>query len=184
MIKFSKILSGKAVAAFRKGTVGTLCMIVMTLFIMSIGCADNEKEPILGTKWKLVGIVDVQTGELKEIVPRKSYFDFETGRIVDGDTIDCEECYTLTVTEKAATWWQSKLNTGWITFFDPIKISLTNIPFSKKPVAGGTRIGESPEPSLYISALQDLTSYIYDGKTLKLFYSEDRNYLLFKLIDT
>jgi hypothetical protein len=44
MIKFYKILSNKAVAAFRKGTVGTLCMIVMTLFIMSTGCANDEKE--------------------------------------------------------------------------------------------------------------------------------------------
>jgi hypothetical protein len=42
--KINKILSGKAIAAIWKGTAGTLCMIVMTLFIMSTGCANDEKE--------------------------------------------------------------------------------------------------------------------------------------------
>jgi hypothetical protein len=44
MNKINKILFGKAIAAIWKSTVGTLCMIVMTLFIMSAGCADNENE--------------------------------------------------------------------------------------------------------------------------------------------
>jgi len=39
----------------------------------------NENNTLQGTKWKLAGIVDVQTGELKELEPK-----------------DCEKCYTLT----------------------------------------------------------------------------------------
>jgi hypothetical protein len=37
-----KIFSNKAVAAFRKSTVGTLCIIVAFLFIMGAGCANEE----------------------------------------------------------------------------------------------------------------------------------------------
>jgi hypothetical protein len=189
-----KIFPNKAVAVFRKSTVGTLCVIAAFLFIMSTGCAKNEKEidSLLGTKWKFVGYVDVQTGVLREVVPRGSYLDPETGRIKDGEPKDCERCYTLTLknrvaltTDKgySATGW-SIGNQVWIDFYYPLKISSTNIPFLKKPSAGGTRVGESPEPSLYTETLTKLTSYICYDDQLKFFYDEDKNYMLFKLIES
>jgi hypothetical protein len=42
MIKVNKIISGKALSTIWKGISGTLCMIVMTLFIMSAGCTKKE----------------------------------------------------------------------------------------------------------------------------------------------
>jgi hypothetical protein len=189
----SKIFSNKVVAAFRKSTVGTLCIIVAFLFILSAGCADNEKEIdlLLGTTWKFVGYVDVQTDVFREVVPRGSYLDPETGNMKDGEPTDCEYCYMLTFTDKAApttekgysAMGRSILNQVWINFYEPLKISSTNIPFSQKPVAGGTRIGESPEPALYTETLNNLTSYIYYDDQLKFFYNEDKNYMLFKLIE-
>jgi hypothetical protein len=142
---------------------------------------EKEEKSILGTTWKFVGYVDIQTGVLKEIVPREGHFDVETGLLTDGDPIDCGKCYTLTFTEEVVEGW-SILNAVNMIFFDEIKISLTNIHFSKKPSVGGTQIGESPEPTLYRNTLSELTSYVYDGEKLKLFYNEDRNYMLFKLI--
>ena len=66
-----------------------------TLFLLAMaiafaGCSssldngdgsDKEKEelPIKGTQWKLVGIADAETSDLKVLEPK-----------------DCEECYTLT----------------------------------------------------------------------------------------
>jgi hypothetical protein len=44
MKKVYKILSTKAKAAFRKGTVATLCIMGVSLFIMSTRC--TEKEPV------------------------------------------------------------------------------------------------------------------------------------------
>jgi hypothetical protein len=59
MKKFSlKIFSNKAVAVFRKSTVGTLCIIVVSLFILSAGCADNGKENdinTVGVKGTIIG---------------------------------------------------------------------------------------------------------------------------------
>jgi hypothetical protein len=44
MKKVYKILSTKAKAAFRKGTVGILCIVMTALFIMSAECTKKEKE--------------------------------------------------------------------------------------------------------------------------------------------
>jgi hypothetical protein len=44
MKKNYKILFAKAKAAFRKGTVGILCIVMTALFIMSAGCTKKEKE--------------------------------------------------------------------------------------------------------------------------------------------
>jgi hypothetical protein len=41
---FYKILSDKAVSVFWKGTVATLCIVVMSLFIMSAGCTKKEND--------------------------------------------------------------------------------------------------------------------------------------------
>jgi hypothetical protein len=141
-------------------------------------------EHLEGTKWKLAGIADAETGVLEEIVPRKSTVIEEDGivKLIDGDPIECEKCYTLTfVTDTNAYGW-SIVNQLGVVFFDPIQISSTNIPFSKKPVCGGTETGESPQPTRYINTLTDLTSYVYYNNALKLFYNNNKNYLLYKSV--
>jgi hypothetical protein len=148
---------------------------------------------LVGTKWKVVGIVDVETGVLTEIVPMKGYLDVKTGRLIDGETFDCEKCYTFTF--ESFKYYPSAMDTamsayGWsilnkvnALFFEPIQITSTNIPFARTPWCGGTEIGEAPTPTRYLSALEELTSYIYNNNELKLFYNSDKNYLLYKLIE-
>jgi hypothetical protein len=143
-----------------------------------------ESGPLEGTKWKFVGFIDVQTGILEEVVPRRGQFDIKTGILTDGDPIDCEKCYTLSFTSDTTAQGWSMLNEIYVKFFDPIRRSSTNISFSKKPVRGGTEIGESPGPTLYTNALIDLTAYIYYNNELKLFYNNNKNYLLFKLVES
>jgi hypothetical protein len=139
--------------------------------------------PLEGTTWKLAGFVDAETGVLTEVVPRKGHLDIETATLTDGDPMDCEKCYKLTfVTDVEARGW-SVLNGLYISFLEPIQISSTNISFSEKPISGGTKIGEPLTPTRYTDALHDLTSYICYNDELKLFYNNNRNYLLFKLIE-
>jgi hypothetical protein len=167
MIKIYGFFFNKAVIVFWKSTVGTLCIIAMFLFTITSGCTEKGEEgeeSILGTTWKFIGFVDVQTDVLDEV-----------------ELIECEKCYTLKFTEETVGGW-SILNVVSIIFFDAITISPTNVPFSQRPVVGGTKIGEPSEPTLYTNALKDLTSYIYEDEKLKLFYNEDKNYLLYKLI--
>jgi hypothetical protein len=76
------------------------------------------------------------------------------------------------------------LNELFLTFFDTIRFSSTNIPFSKTPIFGGTKIGEPPIPNRYTDALSRLTSYIYYNNEIKLFYDNNKNYLLYKLIQS
>ena len=80
-------------------TVAMLCLVVVGLFIAygcekpdtpSDGDGKDSIKPALsleGTKWKLAGIVDEETGNIRVLEPK-----------------DCEECYTLTFdTDSTAT---------------------------------------------------------------------------------
>jgi hypothetical protein len=143
---------------------------------------EKDNNTIAGTKWKVSGIVDVQTGVLTEIIPRASFLDDEH-RVVEGDPIDCDICYTLVFdTDKEASG-RSMYNSIYMRFPDPIQISSTNIPFSERPIACRTKIGEPPTPTLYTEALINLTSYTYYNDELRLFYNDNMSYLLFKRIE-
>jgi hypothetical protein len=142
-----------------------------------------ELAHLKGTKWKLEGIVDVETGVLEVVVPRKGTFAMVNGReeLIDGEPIDCEKCYAFTfVTNTMAHGW-SLMNSLSVSFFDSIQIGSTNIHFTQKPICGGTEIGEPPMPTRYTNALSNLTSYIYYNNELKLFYNSNKTYLLYKL---
>jgi hypothetical protein len=144
-----------------------------------------------GPTWKLEGFADAETDVLTKVVPRKGHFDVETGVITDGEPFECEKCYTLTFSDNEAELPDGALYTavGWslmngvnVYFFDPLQLGSTRISFSKRPLSGGTKIGEPPTPSHYTNALHNLTSYTCYNGELKLFYNNDKNYLLYKLI--
>jgi hypothetical protein len=106
----SKIFSNKVIAAFRKSTVGTLCIIVVSLFILSAGCVDNGKEnesedevvslvSLKDTKWKLTEIILVSTADHnypvdnREIIDcsgKNIIYDFQTDTtlVITGDRIE------------------------------------------------------------------------------------------------
>ena len=120
-------------------------LLVVGVAVLCGSCSGDEKTvppepafpvstPLEGTKWKLAGIADVETGVLTKIVPTKGHFDVETGRLTDGEeTFDCEKCYTLAfesfkyypsikATALQAYGW-SMLNEVYAHFFEPIQIS-------------------------------------------------------------
>ena len=123
-----------------------------------------EVEPsnnLVGTQWKLAGILDTQTGVLKELEPK-----------------DCDRCYTLTFdTDTSFSTYSSSNELGGGYIVDYVKYSYQIIYF------GGTKVGEWGDGPLYVDPFwkRDIQSFSYKENELKLFYNENKNYLLFKL---
>jgi hypothetical protein len=133
-------------------------LLVMAGMIIACGKENNESnEPIAlkGTKWKLTGIVDVQTGVLKELEPK-----------------DCERCYTLEFKTDSVAYGYSVLNETCLTL-------------SSKPIMGCmTEIGDSHigDAQLFYDVIQILDSCTITKNELKFFYNEKKKYLLYKLV--
>jgi hypothetical protein len=120
-----------------------------------------------GTAWKFTGYMDVETGELTEV-----------------DTMNCEKCYKIAFVTNTTAWGWSVLNSLYVTFPDTMHIHSRNIPFSDRVRVFKTNMGEGKEPSLYMNTLWDVTSYICDDREMKLFYNNQKNYMLFRLVET
>ncbi|MDR0364729.1 MAG: hypothetical protein LBH92_06920 [Bacteroidales bacterium] len=86
MTKFKKPLFSTTLSVLKESITAVSCIILVGL-LLTTGCSENSPTTNLkengtalqGAKWKLVGIVDIQTDTLKELDPK-----------------DCEECYTIT----------------------------------------------------------------------------------------
>jgi len=114
-----------------------------------------QETNLQGTKWKLAGIVDVQTGDIKELDPK-----------------DCDECYTLTFdTDSTAV--------GWITSNDLI-VRLRSVleVFSASKALGSDFYIE--DAILFRSIIGKINSYKLYTNELKFYYNDNKNYLLFK----
>jgi hypothetical protein len=121
----------------------------------------QNEESLKGTKWKLVGIVDVETGDLKVLEPK-----------------DCTECYTFTFdTDTTFSTYSSfnELGGGYIVDYIEHSFQVTYF--------GGTKAGESGDGELYVRPFWNGTvqSFFYKESELRLYYDENRNYLLYKL---
>jgi len=110
------------------------------------------------TKWKLVGIVDAQTGILTELEPK-----------------DCKECYTLTFDTDTTAQGMAVRNIVFVEKLNPIKVVRTLIWESIN------------DANIYCNAMASAESYTSDRYVLKIFYKDDcstdivNKYLLFKL---
>ncbi|MDR2126677.1 MAG: hypothetical protein LBP63_07595 [Prevotellaceae bacterium] len=150
---------------------------------------DNESNGVVtldsltGTKWRLVGIVNAQTGALEKIVPREVKY-INNYEMEDGEPMDCEKCYTLVFDSESTAQGWSVSNNIYVSFFEPLKSSSINIYFSKTPDYRSTLVLEPPTPSRYLDAFDNLTSYICYNNELKLYYNNNKNYLLYKLIQS
>ncbi len=128
------------------------------LFTLSInGCKDDENEnPLIGSKWKLVGFVDDQTGITREPQPD-----------------DCKQCYLLFFDTNDAFSGYSSTNTLNGTY--SASFSSHTIQFTK---IGGTKAGELYDGYEFVSSLSNVTHFTLSTEELKLFYN-DNLYLLF-----
>ena len=117
----------------------------------------NEKS-IVGN-WKLIGIVDAETGKLTELEPK-----------------DCEKCYTLTF-NKDNTYTGSSvgndLRGGYTINYDESIIKI--------PSVGGTKRGEFYDGALYVDILSSVQSFSLQKGELRLYYNEKKEYLSYKV---
>ena len=117
----------------------------------------NEPNLLANTKWKLVGIVDVETGKFTELEP-KDHKNVYTLMFHPNDSISglttCRPVY------------------GTYSRFSFI-IRLNIIPF---------RIKEGGDGDLYVKTFETLSTFSRQGNELKLYYNDNKNYLLYKLI--
>ena len=124
---------------------------------------DIENNPLTGTMWKCVGIVDVETGTLTEIKPKEH-----------------EKCYTLIFNTKSSfTTWSSvnDLRGEFIIDFAKQSFSIT--------IFGGTKVNEIGDDNLYTTPFWRylIHSFSLEEKELKLYYNDkdhdNKEYYLF-----
>ena len=113
---------------------------------------------LANTKWKLAGVMDVNTGVLKELEPK-----------------DCVHCYTLTFDTDSIANGVSTSNK-----LQAVLYSSDN----KKPVLGtSTFMGETGDGYLFLDAARFVTSYYATSNELKFINDIENYYLLFKRIE-
>ena len=112
-------------------------------------------ETMLSTEWKLVGIVDTETGSLRILEPK-----------------DCTMCYTLTFDTDTTAYGNTGMNEVRITGLNPLSIGLTKVWVDDLNVS----IYE------YEDALYSANSCIFNEYELKILFNNNKKYLLYKHI--
>jgi len=121
----------------------------------------NNKEdynPLLNTKWKLMGIGGVDKLPMYILEPR-----------------DCDECYIITFDADNTFSVQSTTN----TLTGSYKIDSETGKFYFINISG-TEVGEIGDGELYVNALYKIHSFSLIENELALSYNENKNYLHFK----
>jgi len=126
-----------------------------------------EEGKLEGSKWKLVGIVDAETDDLKELEPK-----------------DCESCYTLAFDNsipycneddlKSFSVRSSTNDLGGCFVIDYTAQRFHVYSF------GGTKISEVGDGSLFHNVFRNIQSFFLQENELRLYYNNKQNYLFFK----
>ena len=140
----------------------TTLVLALAIILAIVSCKDNEPDSpikypsLVGTKWQLVGFFDVETNTLKEV---SEYH------------LLCS--YTLLFyEEQLCAISSSNFHVG------PYNADFTSFIFEFRPVS--TLAGESDEGILYSDILiTKVKSFSLVNDTLKLFYNDAKNYLLY-----
>ena len=137
---------------------------IVTLLAMGIviaGCNSKDDEQptsLKGTKWKLAGIVNTQTGELRVLEPK-----------------DCEECYTLTFNTNSAATAYNVNRTIQVDILHSCDID--DMLWCERYEKDGKDYCDS---DVFRRALAVTKSYTVSSDELQLYYG-DNYYLLFKI---
>jgi len=168
-----------------------ITIFLLTSLFLTIGCNDStpveQHNPLQGTKWKLVGIVDVETGDLR--VLQATYYErtftlaFDNPRLLDakydfdwleGGMSDCTE-YGLGSLATIAT-----IN----IYSGCYEINYERRTFRIVHLTGtraGCAIG-----IVYENAFRYMhggTQFCLQDNQLRLYYNDNRNYLLFNKVE-
>ena len=119
---------------------------------------DEELTSLEGTKWKLAGIVDTRTNELRILDPK-----------------DCAECYMLTF--ETDTTYSGHSTSNYIGGIYEVDYKTYAIRFTN---VGGTEVNEHIDGKLYVSILWIIQSFSLKEDELRLHYNKKNNYLLYK----
>ena len=131
-------------------------LVSICVFLLCLSCSNKNEEDVEiksleGTKWKLAGIVDTETGVLKELEPK-----------------DCTGCYTLIFDTDTTAQGRSSGNLVIISGLNPFRFHLM------------TYAGEYPDGFFYTGAMYSVKSYAYNRNALKFYYDNNKFYLIFK----
>jgi len=146
----------------------SLLVVFTVLTLNGLGCTSVYNNDLEGTSWKLVGVVDNESG-LKELEPK-----------------DCKKCYTLIFESGYQLSHGETVNlSGWTstnefcgryneekTEHGTYSISIT--------IVFTTEVGELGDGYLYCESFETIKSYARRGNILKLYYNGNKNYLLFR----
>ena len=155
---------------------------------------DGEKDPtsleeptsLNGTKWKLAGIVDTQTGDMMEPdepdckVRRMGWGSLDSNTMV---VLEEWECFSLEFKNDGWVHLATSSNYGWsmytvdVSVFEKDKDILLR---SIQLVPGGTKIGETDFGYLFVKALSTVKFFSLKENELRLYYNDNNNFLLFK----
>jgi len=132
----------------------------------AIKMTNDDKSPLESTKWKLVGIVDANTNELKVLEP------------IDSDGFAShffDEFYTLLFESKNT--FSGRTTTNGIGGTYEVNYETNSILFLD---FGGTKLGELGDGNLWWSIFPKIKSFSLQENELKLYYNDNNNYLFFK----
>ena len=116
---------------------------------------------LANTMWKLVSIVNIETGEINVPEPK-----------------ECEKCYLLLFDTNAIFSTHSSSNE--IKGIYAVDYTKNGIHFTG---FFGTEVGEIGDGYLYVEALHNIHSFSCKANELKLYYNDKKNNLIFKKIE-
>ena len=126
-------------------------VILFVAAIVVLGGCEKSKLKLKGTTWKLDGIYNADTKELKVLAP-----------------IECEDCYSFTFDTDSTAQGKSTTNKLGVYLTNPVGIGIE------------TFIAEIGDGNLYVKSLNIIDKYTIDKDVLKLYYNDNKNYLEFK----
>ena len=125
------------------------------LLIAGVGCEKDCPSGLVGT-WVLIGFGDVTGKTFREPEPR-----------------DCEKCYTISFLTNATFRGNTPTN-------DVVGTYTANGGVFRITNWGGTEVNEILDGPQYVEAMCKAFHYEIASEQLRLYYNEDKNYLLFK----
>ena len=129
-----------------------------------IASCEKTTTDLKGTKWKLVGIVDVETEVLWELEPA-----------------NCEECYQITFWGNMIPGYTINFSghaeTGGLTGIYELVEETSSIQMQIWLI---TDHNEPPNGSFFIETLNNVHSFSLRGNVLNLYYENEKKYLQFK----
>jgi len=138
-----------------------MAILTCALACMAIACQSNGSETVSSLKrttWKLVGFVNVASGEVKEAEPAS------------------ENCYLLSFNEDSTLSGTSSSNQLAGTYVFDEKKSSIHINIHQ-----ATLVTEAFDGNQYLDALNVVQSFLLHKDELRLYYNDQKEYLFFKL---